>query len=199
MIRAILFDLGNVLLNFDHGIITRRMAMAAGIAESPRASFARLTESFEIGELTASDFFAGVERNYELSGRVDLPAFTEMWSDIFWENQELTALLPVLARKVRLVLLSNTNALHIEHARRNFPHVFAPFHDCVFSCEIGLRKPDPRIFAEALNRAGVEAENALYFDDIRHYVDAASRLGLHAYQVVSASCVKDILRAYELL
>lgn len=199
MIRAIIFDLGNVLLHFDHRLIARRLEQGARRPEGKEhGDFIRLTEEFETGAVSPEEFHAAVVRAWELSGAVDLPTFSRLWSDIFWKNEELVPLLPDLARRHRLVLLSNTNVLHIEYARARFPEVFVPFHSCVLSHEAGMRKPDPRIFAEALARTGAAPDETLYFDDIKSYVDAASRLGIRAHQFVSTSGLTDTLRAYDI-
>lgn len=56
------------------------------------------------------------------------------------------------------------------------------FDAVVISGEVGLRKPDPRIFAYVLDALGVAASEAAFVDDVRPHVEAALDLGLHAVQ-----------------
>ena len=97
------------------------------------------------------------------------------------------------------MLLSNTNALHVEFAESRFPEVFAPFDARVYSHEAKAVKPDPRLFELAGRAAGASPGECLYFDDIARFTDAAQHMGFHAYQVVSVKSVRDILRMYELI
>jgi HAD superfamily hydrolase (TIGR01509 family) len=201
MIRAIIFDLGNVLLHFDHGIIRDRLAQYArrDAFAGARRDIDALSAAFEKGEMTPDTFIA---RFFELLA-VEHPfsprAFAELWSDIFWKNAPLLALVERLREDVTLVMLSNTNALHIAFAEQHFPEVFEPFAHRLYSHVEHLRKPDPAFFLRAAERAGADLEECLYFDDIQLYVDAASRLGIHAYQYVSVDAARDILAVYELL
>jgi len=70
-------------------------------------------------------------------------------------------------------------------------------HDCfdafISSCEVGLRKPDPRIFKLAMGIAGARPEDCIYFDDRPMLVAAASRTGITAYVHLNFESTKNIL------
>ena len=70
-------------------------------------------------------------------------------------------------------------------------------HDCfdafVSSCEVGMRKPDPRIFKLAMGIAQAKPEDCIYFDDRSILVDAASKLGIESHQHKSFDSTKAIL------
>jgi len=57
------------------------------------------------------------------------------------------------------------------------------FDDVVDSCEVGMRKPDPRIYHLAIERLGVEASSTVFIDDAPGNVDAADAIGLLAVQI----------------
>lgn len=200
MMRALISDLGNVLLHFDHRLIGRRLKEHFPDARHDEASvqrFWKLVQDFESGAVGTKDFFTVVAELLGIPGALDEEKFRELWGDIFWPNTALLDILAQLRGKLTLVLLSNTNPLHIAFAKERFPEVFKNFHHCVFSYEIGCGKPDPRIFERALAAADVPPDDALYFDDIAAYVDAASALGIHAYQYVSLDSVLDVLKIYD--
>src|SRR5438552_1041377 len=92
----------------------------------------------------------------------------------------------------KLALVSNND-------RRGFAHV-APdvaaalerlFDAVVYSSDAGTDKPDPAIYQYALDKLGVQPEDAHYFDDLAHNVDAAVRLGMSGTVVTRTRDVLD--------
>jgi len=200
MMRALISDLGNVLLHFDHGIIERRLTEQ--FPDAPRdadtvAEFWKLVHAFETGQSGIDDFFAQMARLLNLAEPLDEVEFSELWGDIFWLNTDLVNVLEQVHDSLTLVLLSNTNPLHIAFAKQHFPELFRLFDHTVYSYATGFGKPDRRMYTYALEVAEVRAEEALYFDDIAAYTDAASEIGVHAYQYVSLASLMDVLRIYD--
>lgn len=70
-------------------------------------------------------------------------------------------------------------------------------HECfdafISSCEVGVRKPDPRIFRMAMGVAQAVPQQCVYFDDRKMFALAAGRLGLRAFQHTSFESTKQIL------
>jgi putative hydrolase of the HAD superfamily len=200
MIKAVVFDLGNVLLNFDHRIIFQRLGRHVSSPDVLRwmgQKIKRLVINFETGAIDSDTFYTELHEIVRFDG-LSQDDFERQWAEIFWKNEELIDLLKALSKKVTLHMISNTNALHIQYAREAFPEVFEPFSSMTLSYEIGKAKPDPEIFQRALNSASVHAEECLYFDDIRKYVASAHRLGIHAYQYVSVEGVRDVCEMYDI-
>jgi putative hydrolase of the HAD superfamily len=69
----------------------------------------------------------------------------------------------------------------------------------IYSCEVGATKPSVKIFRAAIKAAGVPPRRILYVDDIRQYVFAARRIGLHAIQFRSRGRLEAALRARHLI
>jgi glucose-1-phosphatase len=202
MIRAVISDLGNVLLHFDHHLIKSRLAayLTDGAWDEGRErQFWPLVHAFEHGTIGSDDFLREAGAVLQVSPSLTMEQFRELWADIFWPNTEFIELLAQLRGKVALVMLSNTNPLHIDFARERFPSLFSLFDATVFSYEEAAAKPDPAMFHAALRCAGTEADETLYFDDIAAYADAAAALGMHAYQYVSYAGARDVLRMYGLV
>ena len=65
----------------------------------------------------------------------------------------------------------------------------------VSSCEVGMRKPDPRIFKLAMGVAQAAPEQCYYFDDRPMLVEAAARLGIHAFHHKSFESSKSIIES----
>ena len=200
MIHALISDLGNVLLHFDHDVIRRRLVEQ--YPDAPRnadtdAAFWKVMREFETGRIDTDRFFDSMAALLNVPS-IDTSSFSTLWGDIFWPNTELLTALKAVSDRLTLVLLSNTNPLHITYVEKHFPQLFELFQHRVFSFEAGCAKPDESIYRKALQAAGCEAHEALYFDDIAAYVDAGSSLGLHAYQYVSAVSMIDVLNMYNL-
>ncbi len=201
MIRAIVSDLGNVLLHFDHRIIVARLLHDFPHVhwdEEQEKLFWALVSSFELGAVDEEGFLAEAGVLLGEDSALDASHFRRLWSDIFWLNEDYLSLLRELRTDVNLVLLSNTNSMHIAWAKERFPEIFEIFSHAVYSYELGTAKPDPRMFEEALRRAGVDAGDALYFDDIAAYADAATEAGIKGHQYVSVSGVRDVLAMHGL-
>jgi putative hydrolase of the HAD superfamily len=202
MIRAVISDLGNVLLHFDHRLITRRLAAQlpdGAWDEGHEQQFWPLVHAFEHGTIGSDDFLREASAVLKVSPLMTKEQFRDLWADIFWPNTEFIDLLGRLRGKVALVMLSNTNPLHIDFARERFPSLFSMFDATVFSYEEAAAKPDLAMYRAALRRAGTKADETLYFDDIAAYADAAAALGMHAYQYVSFAGARDVLRLYGLV
>lgn len=182
-IRALLVDLGQVLVRFDHGRTLRALENASGIQSETLRHFVfgPLEREFDLGRLTPVEFFRSVERSAGIP-RIPDEVWIPAWRDIF--EPELTALgaLARVRRSVRRILVSNTNSLHWEGVVRVFD-VPSLVDGIVLSFETGAAKPEARIFDAALRAAGVSPEEALFADDRGDYVAAARTLGIPGFAV----------------
>ncbi len=93
-----------------------------------------------------------------------------------------------LARRIKsdgvaTALVTNNVLEFREHWKRSIP-LNDLFHEVIDSSEVGLRKPDPKIFELALERlGGVEPDAAVFLDDYEGNVEAARRVGIHGIHV----------------
>lgn len=194
MYKAIIFDLGGVLIHFDFRRAYRALAevcpyAADGISE--RIAATGLVERFETGLVEPRDFFAQLSQTLELS--VDYDGFRRIWNHIFTGPLLPESLLRGLALRYRLLLLSNTNAIHFEMIRQAYP-MLRHFHDMALSYQVQALKPRPEIFQVALERAGCRPEECFYTDDTAAHVDAARALGIDAERFVDREQLERELR-----
>jgi FMN phosphatase YigB (HAD superfamily) len=196
MHKAILFDLGRVLVHFD---FRRGYAALEPLCRYPANDIPRrlaptgLVERFETGLVEPRDFFHQFSGILDLN--VDYDAFRTIWSCIFTHAILPEAMLEGLARRYRLVLVSNTNALHFAMVRETYGHLLRHFHDLVLSYEVGAMKPGPEIFRAAIARAQCRPEECFYTDDIAEYIAAGKAQGLDAVQFASLEQLEEDLRA----
>jgi putative hydrolase of the HAD superfamily len=197
--RAIFFDLGRVLIHFDFVRGYRRLE---NLCPHPAAEIPRrlagtgLVERFETGLVEPRDFVSQLSGILSLD--LDYDRFCEIWSCIFTDTLVPDSLVESLASRYRLVLLSNTNAIHFEMVRRTYP-ILRHFHELVLSYEVKAMKPNPAIYRAAIEKAGCRPEECFYTDDIADYVEAGRREGIDAVQFQNADQLQGEMRARGIL
>ena len=193
--KAILFDLGRVLIHFDFRRGYRALEGLCPYAadEIPkRLAGTGLVEQFETGLVEPREFVDQMRRILDLN--VDYDQFCGIWSSIFTETLIPESMLEGLGRRYRLVLVSNTNALHFEMIREAYGHLLRHFDDLILSYEVRAMKPQPEIFQAALEVAGCLPQECFYTDDITAYIEAARRMGIDAVTFVSRQQLEGELR-----
>ena len=175
---TVIFDLGKVLLEFDYGIVARRLAAHSGRdAEQIRGLLDQspLLFRFESGQMTNDEFFREVSSFTGYTGAFD--EFADIFGDIFAPIAPMIELHAQLrARGVQTFIFSNTNDLAIRHIRTNFPF-FAGFTGYVYSHEAGTMKPDARIYEIVERRTNRSGAELLYIDDWLENVEAGAARG----------------------
>ena len=195
MYKAIIFDLGKVLVHFD---FKRGYRELEGLCPYPAAEIPKrlgptgLVARFETGLIEPRDFVEQLSRILDLD--VDYDRFCRIWSGIFAETLVPENMLEGLAARYRLLLLSNTNAIHFEMIRQNYP-LIRHFHDLILSYEVKAMKPRPEIFHAAVARAGCRPEECFFTDDIAEFVEGAQRVGIDAVQFRSAEQLAEELKS----
>jgi putative hydrolase of the HAD superfamily len=199
-IRCIFLDLGRVLINLDLTFFGNRMKQLAGVQpEELRAAILDngLGSSFETGRISEAEFHAQICGT--LGKKISFDDFFAAWNSIFLPAPLLPdRLISRLAQKARLWTLSNTNIAHFNFIREHFPSL-RYFEGRILSYEVGLQKPDERIFHLALDRAKVEAEATLFIDDQLQNVEAARALGIDAFQFIDRDQFAHEMRTRNLL
>ena len=120
-----------------------------------------------------------------LGTEMPYPEFFQMYGDIFTEIPATCDLLRRLHARYPLYLLSDTNEIHFGYVRKTVG-VLELFDECVVSYEVGVMKPDPGIYQEALRRSGLPAEACVFIDDRPGNVEGARRVGMQALLFQSA-------------
>lgn len=194
-IKAVIFDLGRVIVPFDFNRGYVRLALLCGIpaAEIPRRiAPTGLVERFESGGIEPRDFVRELSKHLNLDTSYE--TFCEIWSSIFLPHTLIPeSMVEGIARNYRLVLLSNTNAIHFEMLRENYP-LLRHFHSFVLSYEVGAMKPLPLIYRRAIEAAGCLPQECFFTDDILAYVEGARAQGIDAVQFESAAQIEAELR-----
>jgi len=180
MIRAVISDLGRVVLWFDNNIFLAKLAaLAARPFDEVKAAVhgnLELIRRFDLGRLTAEDFrrsvcaAAGTDVDYE--------TFYAIYNDIFILNPPAVDVLRrIHAASYKTALLSNTDPERFGFVRKKFPEILF-FDDYVLSYELGLAKPERAIYLEAARRARCRLDECVFIDDMEENVRSAVEAGL---------------------
>ena len=194
-IRAIIFDIGRVLIRID--VARAVKGMASGLAMSPAELWSAIEKDprwkdWQEGRISARDWHLHIKQRF--GGSASFEEFTEIWNSVLDpEPIHGKALFEKLAKKYRLALLSNTDPIHVAYMEARYDFV-SYFPARIYSCAVGATKPSPIIYRDALRACRVEAEGAVYIDDIAAYVEAAKRLGMAGVQFKSAEQLGLALR-----
>lgn len=195
MTHAVILDLGNVVVGLDFARAYRAAAKLSShspeeIPELIRA--ANLAQPYERGEISSEEF------HRLFCGALDLPLafpeFVRLWSNMFQPRPILEEdFVRRLSSASKLLLLSNTNEIHFEFIRKEFP-LLRYFRDFTLSYRVGALKPDPRIYLDAVRRAGCAAEECFFTDDLAENVLAARGLGIDAEVFTTRESLEAQLR-----
>jgi len=193
-IRAVIFDLGGVLLRTEDPTPRRELAARLGLTreqiyyhvfDSPSARQATL------GQITTGEHWESVRRAMGLTQE----EFASV-RQAFWGGDRLDAELVDYIRSLRprykTALLSNAWD-DLREVLTERLKVADAFDELVISAEVGIAKPDPRIYYMALERLGVPAGEAVFVDDFMENIEAARALGLHTVHFRSPEQARDEL------
>lgn len=195
MIKTVIFDLGKTLIPFDFGRGYRAMEQLCGIpaADIPgRIATTGLVNRFEQGLVEPRDFVGQLSGILQMT--IEYEVFCEIWSSVFMPDPLIPeTLLDALHRRYRLLLLSNTNAIHYPMLVEKYP-LLSRFDAAVLSYEVKALKPSPAIYRAAIEHAQCRPEECFYTDDIAAYVEGARRMGMQAAQFLSLEQIEREMR-----
>lgn len=146
-----------------------REERSVGAYDGPEGDMAAIVEAAGFGSTPELiDTLVAMERRFTETG-------VELWED------SLPVVYELRQRGVKTALVSNCS-----HATRGIVDrlgLVDAFDEVILSFEVGLRKPDPAIYREALRRVDVEPDRAVFVDDQQEYCDGAASIGIPTYLI----------------
>jgi len=178
MIKAVVFDLGKVLVDFDYGIAARALAARSRVPiEEVRQVIdqSQLLVTYEMGKLATKLFYNQVCEATGFCGDID--EFGRLFGDIFTPIEDMIELQARLrAADLATYIFSNTNELAVAHIRNAFPF-FSNFDGYIYSFQEGAMKPSPAIYEAVERRTECSGNAILYIDDRLENIDAGRQRG----------------------
>lgn len=199
-IKTIIFDLGGVILNIDYRL-TIEAFTNLGI-ENFREIYTQarqdtLFDHFEEGKITAEEF------RDEIRDRANLDLSQEQvdraWNSMILDMPEIRLeILEQLKVRKKLLLLSNTNEIHLdflsrlveaEHGMHRFNSVF---EETFYSHQIGMRKPHGQVFEFVLHKHGLDPTETLFIDDSSQHIRGAQSVGINTIYIDGDTSIESL-------
>lgn len=180
-IKAIIFDLGGVILNIDYQRTVDEFKKLGVphfgeiFSQFKQSSF---TDDFEKGRISENDFYETVKAKTEVD--FSFSEFRAAWNAMLLDlPPQRIETLKKLSEQYRLFLFSNTNETHynkfITKVESDFDILFEKTY---YSHQFGLRKPDKIALQTLLEQNNLVAEDTLFIDDSYQHIESANSLGI---------------------
>lgn len=197
IIKAIIFDLGGVVLFFDHMIAAKKMSKKIGvsvkkiietIADSGDSSY--FIKSAEKGA-PSKEYWKIAAKEWNIK-KINTSLFDSYWNSIFWKNTPIFGVIKKLRKKYKVALLSNLALSHKIYVNKKW-NVNKLFHKTTYSCDINSRKPRSKIYKLTLKKLGVKPSEAIFIDNMPRNDYAADKLGIHGLTfTTNKQMIKDL-------
>ena len=193
-LKILFFDVGGILLSNGWGHESRKKAaIQFGLNYTEVDALHNfIFNVYEIGSITLDEYLDTVIFNYPRDFvRQDFKDF------MYSESVELPDMLQWLKEwkkdcGFRIISINNEGKELNDYRVQKFK-LHNAFDAFISSCEVKMRKPDPRIFKLALGIAQASASQCVYFDDRIMFANAAQKLGIRSFHHTSFESTKEIL------
>lgn len=187
--KAVLLDLGGVLLDLHPNRSFRHWAEKGGTSVEALVERWHLDDTFEAYEMGLVDFDALVASLEDMFGvTMSREDWLIGWNNLLGEpRQRVAERCHALAETMPLYLFSNTNPEHEAVWRQSCEHALAPFETLYVSSRIGRRKPSVEAFRWVVADMGFAAGDVVFFDDNADNIQGAQTAGLHTVHVTDAA------------
>jgi epoxide hydrolase-like predicted phosphatase len=195
MIKAVIFDIGNVLLRTTNLEPRRSWEQRLGLPDWGLEQLffnSEVGQAAQVGKASTDDAWAHVLHTLGINER-ELPDLKrDFWAGDTWDH-DLLALIHALKPRYKTGILSNA----MPDARTNLKEFINEdlFDVIVFSGEEGIKKPLAEIYTRVLQRLEVMPAEAVFIDDLPANIKAAGALGIHTIHYTPEQNAGDVKAA----
>jgi len=201
MVKAVIFDLGRVLVDVKFRKESLRFfGLPPELTDMKlildNAFKNELFRRFNMGQLTPHEFYRAFCAEHGLE--VSFDQFREIWCSVFAPMPEMEKLFYQVQARYRVGLLSDTDPIHWEYCRQHFPFL-QTIPRPTLSFEIGALKPDPQCYITAAKNVDCRPEECLFIDDRPQNVEGAQKTGMQAVLFEGAAVLRRTLVRLKIL
>lgn len=199
-IKTIIFDFGDVFINLDK-VATSKNFLKLGVSENFKSEMHSTLLDYERGLITTKKFLVNFNEKFpKIPSQKIIDAWNSMILDFPEHRLEFIENL-ALKNKYKLLLLSNTNDLHMQQVIKNMGRVrFSRFKNCFdkfyLSQHIHLTKPANSIYEFVLHSNNLQADECLFIDDLKENTEAALKMGIHVWNIIPTA--QDVTQLFDL-
>ena len=188
--KAIIFDLGAVILNINYqntiDEFTKLGVNNAATFYSKKVQ-TNLFNQIETGMISSNEFLKALQKETK---NANINQVEKAWNAMLLDlPEERIQLIEKLKNNYSIYLLSNTNAIHIDAIKKQLGNrkwlAFCKLFDRMYlSHELGLRKPNVKIFEYILKEQKLKAEEVFFIDDSPQHIAGAKKIGIHCHHLL---------------
>jgi putative hydrolase of the HAD superfamily len=194
--RAILFDLGGVLVNLDINktvLAFETLGVKEAGAWIDAGLHTGIFQELEMGAIDEKEFYTGIRQltNNHISDDLIRQAWCAMLLDF---PKERVRLLEKLKKHYPIYLLSNTNVIHHRHFdayAQDYQSLDDLFTETFYSYQLKDHKPNPSIFEMVLEKIRLSSREVLFIDDALANVQTAESLGMPTIHITKKQTLED--------
>lgn len=188
-IKAIIFDLGGVILNINYQNTIdafKRLGIQNQNCFYSKARQTDIFEQIEKGKISKKKFLLSLQK--ETTG-ANLKQIETAWNSMLLNlPRQRIDFLKKINKNYSIFLLSNTNAIHISEIKKNlgitrYNKFYNLFEKVYYSHKIGYRKPQAKIFQLVLNENKLSAQEVLFIDDSIQHIESAKKIGIKTHHL----------------
>ncbi len=182
--KYFLFDIGHVLVDFDFQVFLDTVFPASEQHQNPLSDRdLEMHNAVETGHISDADWVDYLNETKELSWTTD--DLISLWSEMFSIHKTGHRLFKeVMASGVKVYTLSNIAKHHMDAIEKNWSGFFEGAEGLFLSYQMGVRKPAPSIYQQALETLEAEGRQCFFIDDRPENIEAAQAAGIQAYQFI---------------
>jgi len=184
-IRAIFFDLGNVIVKVNPEVLVEGFQKCGKIVPERVINYFMDSDNvnkYMEGKISSSQFFSKTRRFFKLD--IKYREFYHLWNKVLEPYPEMEEIIRTFKKDypdIKMILVSNTNEVHYDFVREKYK-ILDLLDGHITSHEEGVQKPDPEIFVRALKLADTLPKETFYTDDREDLISAARTMGIRAFQ-----------------
>lgn len=209
--KAVIFDLGNVLVGVDYGLsiplFVQYLSRPLSHKKLEAVLYGSYTKANQWGEyeehpiykeyhrgkVTTKAFYEAIISQLPFKNSLTLEVFSDLWPDKFFRIEETIDILKQLKFHKRY-LLSDTNELDADFEKKQHPDIFAEFDKLYLSYERGILKDEIRAWEEIFQISGLAPKEHIFIDDRQDHVRRARSLGMQGIKFTNTIQLQKDLR-----
>lgn len=204
MIKTIIFDLGGVIIDIDYSqTIDKFRQIRRNIIKDILSldEVEKINNQYETGEISDAEFRFLLQEYLKISVNDDI--FDDAWNALLVGfNDDSVTLVKELQKGYKVCLLSNTNKIHYEYINKmirsaGIAENLKDLFDITFlSYELGMKKPDRKIFEHVIGILDVKPAEILFIDDLKMNVDIAGEVGIQTIHITDNKEIINVVNQF---
>lgn len=199
MMKHVIFDLGNVLLNIHPDKAMKAFAEKGkiNIKDINRFFLSDLHLDFMAGNYNPEELYKKIKQLYKID--LDIDNFFDIWNLVIGKPKDgILQIIEQLKPNFELSICSNTDPIHWKYCLNQYSFLKL-FKNYFFSFELKHNKPDPEVFESILKVLNTGGEECLFIDDSYPNIETAQKFGINTIHGEKPAKIKEELLKMNLL